>query len=38
MLLAISKQIVENNFVAGFQTPSIYGKELLNNINKVKIN
>lgn len=36
-LVAITNQIMANNFVTGFQTPSIYGKELLNGISSIKI-
>jgi len=37
-LLAITKKIMGNNFKSGFQTPSIYGKELISSIDKVTIN
>ena len=37
-LLAVTKQITANNFAAGFQAPSMYGKDLLTGIKKVKIN
>lgn len=36
-LLAITKNIVANNFKSGFQTPNIYGKELLKSIPNIKI-
>lgn len=37
-LLSITKKIMGNEFNSGFQTPSIYGKKLISNINKVTIN
>jgi short subunit dehydrogenase-like uncharacterized protein len=37
-LMAIAKKIMENKFKPGYQTPMIYGKELITSINKVTIN
>lgn len=36
-LVAITKRIIDNNFVSGFQTPSIYGKSLILEIPTVTI-
>jgi short subunit dehydrogenase-like uncharacterized protein len=35
-LITISQRIMENDFKAGYQTPNIYGVELLNNMPNVK--